>query len=92
MTGPVRRSWLIVPAHDENALSEAADSSPDVVVLDLQDTVHDSRNAPPPAMSAMTVDWTPPPRLTTVIRGAERISPRPLCGPPAQGACPWRRA
>ena len=43
MTGPVRRSWLIVPAHDENALSEAADSSPDVVVLDLQDTVHDSR-------------------------------------------------
>ena len=43
MTEQVRRSWLIVPAHDLRALVEAADSSADVVVLDLQDTVHDSK-------------------------------------------------
>ena len=40
---PVRRSWLIVPAHDDARLAEAASSSADVVVLDLQDTVHDTR-------------------------------------------------
>ena len=39
----VRRSWLIVSAHDADAVSEAAESSADVVVLDLQDTVHDRR-------------------------------------------------
>ena len=39
----VRRSWLIVPAHDTDALVEAAEASADVVVLDLQDTVHDSK-------------------------------------------------
>ena len=43
MTYPVRRSWLIVPSHNDNALSEAAESGADVVVLDLQDTVHESR-------------------------------------------------
>jgi citrate lyase subunit beta/citryl-CoA lyase len=43
MRRPVRRSWLIVPAHDADALAEAADSSADVVVLDLQDTVHEGR-------------------------------------------------
>ena len=43
MTYTVRRSWLIVPAHDNRALSEAAGSGADVVVLDLQDTVHESR-------------------------------------------------
>ena len=43
MNVQVRRSWLIVPAHDSGALTEAADSSADVIVLDLQDTVHDSR-------------------------------------------------
>ena len=43
MSRSVRRSWLIVPAHDADALTEAAGSSADVVVLDLQDTVHDSR-------------------------------------------------
>ena len=43
MTYTVRRSWLIVPAHDNRALSEAAESGADVVVLDLQDTVHESR-------------------------------------------------
>lgn len=42
MSGSVRRSWLIVPAHDNQRLAEAARSSADVVVLDLQDTVHDS--------------------------------------------------
>jgi len=40
--GSVRRSWLIVPAHDNDRLAEAAGSNADVVVLDLQDTVHDS--------------------------------------------------
>ena len=43
MNGQVRRSWLMVPAHDAGALTEAADSAADVVVLDLQDTVHDSK-------------------------------------------------
>ena len=43
MTSTVRRSWLIVPAHNQRALVEAAASEADVVVLDLQDTVHDSR-------------------------------------------------
>ncbi|MCE2456724.1 MAG: hypothetical protein J4G14_02775 [Dehalococcoidia bacterium] len=43
MTYTVRRSWLIVPAHDDKALFEAAESGADVVVLDLQDTVHESR-------------------------------------------------
>ena len=42
MNAPVRRSWLIVPAHDAGALTEASESAADVVVLDLQDTVHDS--------------------------------------------------
>ncbi len=42
MRGSVRRSWLIVPAHDNDRLAEAASSNADVVVLDLQDTVHDS--------------------------------------------------
>ena len=39
----VRRSWLIVPAHNDEALAEAAESGADVIVLDLQDTVHESR-------------------------------------------------
>ena len=43
MTYTVRRSWLIVPAHDAGALAQAAASNADVVVLDLQDTVHESR-------------------------------------------------
>jgi citrate lyase subunit beta/citryl-CoA lyase len=43
MTYTVRRSWLIVPAHNAQALPEAANSKADVVVLDLQDTVHESR-------------------------------------------------
>ena len=42
MSGQVRRSWLIAPAHDESALAEASESAADVVVLDMQDTVHDS--------------------------------------------------
>ncbi len=43
MSYTVRRSWLIVPAHNDEALTEAAGSGADVVVLDLQDTVHESR-------------------------------------------------
>ena len=43
MNGTVRRSWLIVPAHNEERLELAANSGADVVVLDLEDTVHDSR-------------------------------------------------
>lgn len=34
-----RRSWLIVPAHDAQALANYAAFSPDVVVLDLEYTV-----------------------------------------------------
>ena len=38
-----RRSWLIVPAHDDARIREAAYSGADVAVLDLQDTVHETR-------------------------------------------------
>lgn len=43
MSSTVRRSWLIVPAHDQDRLDQAAKSGADVIVLDLEDTVHDSR-------------------------------------------------
>ena len=38
-----RRSWLIIPAHDDDRIREAAASGADVAVLDLQDTVHETR-------------------------------------------------
>ena len=41
MTDQVRRSWLIVPAHDLDRLAEAAQSGADVIALDLQDMVHE---------------------------------------------------
>ena len=58
-------------------------------------------NAPSFAMSAMTEDWTPPPRLMTVKR-EEPISRPPWrglqlagrsgeCSRRARPACPWRR-
>ena len=43
MTNNLRRSWLIVPAHEAGRIEEAGGAGSDVVVLDLQDTVHDSR-------------------------------------------------
>ncbi|MGE3537092.1 MAG: CoA ester lyase [Candidatus Tectimicrobiota bacterium] len=43
MVDRIRRSWLIVPAHDSARLDEAAQSGADVVVLDLQDLVHDTK-------------------------------------------------
>ena len=43
MTEQVRRSWLIVPAHDHDRLAEAAQSGADVIVLDLQDMVHETK-------------------------------------------------
>ena len=43
MIDRIRRSWLIVPAHDDARLEEAAQAGADVVVLDLQDTVHDTK-------------------------------------------------
>ncbi len=43
MVDRIRRSWLIVPAHDDERLAEAARSGADVIVLDLQDMVHDSK-------------------------------------------------
>src|SRR5215467_13495687 len=39
----IRRSWLIVPAHDEARMEEAAHAGADVIVLDLQDLVHDTK-------------------------------------------------
>ena len=59
-------------------------------------------NAPPLAMSAMTEDWTPPPRLMTVRVCVERISLPPRHGlpqaerrkespSPARLACLWWR-
>ena len=43
MRNSVQRSWLIVPANDDARLAAAAGSGADVVVLDLQDTVHETR-------------------------------------------------
>src|SRR5262252_4751548 len=43
MVDRIRRSWLIVPAHDDARLEEAAQAGADVVVLDLQDMVHDTK-------------------------------------------------
>src|SRR5260370_4854985 len=39
----IRRAWLIVPAHDEARLEETAQAGADVIVLDLQDMVHDTK-------------------------------------------------
>ena len=44
MTGQrVRRSWLLVPAHRTDLLERADTFGADVVVLDLEDLVHDQR-------------------------------------------------
>src|SRR5262249_52324577 len=43
MVDRIRRSWLIVPAHDNARLEEAAQAGADVIVLDLQDMVHDTK-------------------------------------------------
>ena len=43
MQNRVQRSWLIAPANDDARLAAAASSGADVVVLDLQDTVHDTK-------------------------------------------------
>ena len=43
MVDRIRRSWLIVPAYDDARLEEAAHAGADVIVLDLQDMVHDTR-------------------------------------------------
>ena len=42
MRNRVQRSWLIAPANDDARLVAAAGSGADVVVLDLQDTVHET--------------------------------------------------
>src|SRR5215831_11666072 len=39
----IRRSWLIVPAHDEARMEEAAHAGADVIGVDLQDMVHDTK-------------------------------------------------
>ena len=56
MIQTVRRSWLIVPAHNAQAISEAADSRADVIVLDLQDTVHEHRKHEARANVRDTID------------------------------------
>jgi citrate lyase subunit beta/citryl-CoA lyase len=44
MTGQViRRSWLMVPAHRIDMLEQLDTSGADVIVLDLEDLVHDQR-------------------------------------------------
>lgn len=43
MADRIRRSWLIVAANDSDRLTEAAQSGADVVVLDLQDMVHETK-------------------------------------------------
>jgi citrate lyase subunit beta/citryl-CoA lyase len=43
MVDRIRRSWLIVAANDSDRLTEATQSGADVVVLDLQDMVHETK-------------------------------------------------
>lgn len=43
MLDRIRRSWLIVPAHDDDRLEEAVQAGADVIVLDLQDMVHETK-------------------------------------------------
>src|SRR4051812_14139048 len=38
-TAKPRRSWLIVPAHDPDAIARSRESKPDVIVLDLEYSV-----------------------------------------------------
>src|SRR5438094_170236 len=45
MTSPIRRSWVLVPANDRDLLERSCSAGADVVVLDLEDLVHDSRKA-----------------------------------------------
>ncbi len=45
MTQPLRRSWLLVPAHVRDLIERSCKAGADVVVLDLEDLVHDSRKA-----------------------------------------------
>ena len=40
---PVRRSWLIVPALDDRLLGQATGCGADVIVVDLEDGVHESK-------------------------------------------------
>ena len=40
---PVRRSWLVVSSMDEGLVAQAWTSGADVIVLDLEDSVHDSK-------------------------------------------------
>jgi len=40
---PVRRSWLLVPATDQDLIERSWTFGADVIVLDLEDLVHDSR-------------------------------------------------
>lgn len=43
MSQRVQRSWLVVPANDKDLLAQAESSGADVVVLDLEDTIHETR-------------------------------------------------
>ena len=43
MADRIRRSWLIVPANDDERLTEAAHAGADVIVLDLEDMVHETK-------------------------------------------------
>ncbi len=43
MVERVRRSWLLVPANQADTVAEAARCGADVVVLDLEDGVHESK-------------------------------------------------
>jgi citrate lyase subunit beta/citryl-CoA lyase len=41
----VRRSWLLVPAHRADLIERSETAGADVIVLDLEDLVHDQRKA-----------------------------------------------
>ena len=40
---PVRRSWLVVSSIDDGQVAQAWTSAADVIVLDLEDSIHDSK-------------------------------------------------
>ena len=65
----IRRSWVLVSALDERAVEEAWSWEADVVVLDLEESVHDSRKAAARARIGEAID--------EVARGGAEVFVRP---------------
>jgi len=65
----IRRSWILVSALDERAIDQAWSWGADVVVLDLEDSVHDSKKAAARAHVREAID--------EVARGGAEVFVRP---------------